>query len=424
MAEEKKKPDLKARLNRAHAGQAPAVNGPAPSLDAPTSAGFAPTPGFAPSVDEDVAAQGAGDPAGDLAVPEFIRQQLAEKAAADARAEAEARAAADALAAAKARAAAAADPFASSSAAVAPQDIRLVIDDKAVADSEVGRGRSGTYIAVAITALLALGGGLMGGLQIASSQDAKKTRDAIGAIRSAVDQSGTTIAQLKEKVDHAAAAAGVQSREDGEQQAAPVRPDQLRVDTDLTTWFGTQGSEPPLTPTTYAGRVGRLRPDLLQKLMTVQIGLQDAWYQLQSHQRITTANLASIRESMEATRNTAQELSRLYVVFTPGPQNGPRLLANLVQGSIEPTGVQLATPMGAGPATRPFYTGGDLTAPNNASSIIPVDSRTGASRVILSHIARPWEEYRGRVRALKNLVDRLEGEHRQLSTALNRPNGG
>ncbi|MEZ4408757.1 MAG: hypothetical protein R3A52_20140 [Polyangiales bacterium] len=162
----------------------------------------------------------------------------------------------------------------------------------------------------------------------------------------------------------------------------------------------------------------------MQKLMTVQVGLQDAWYQLQSHQRITQGNLDSIRGSLATTREAAQQMTNLYVVFTPGPQNGPRLLANLVQGEIQGQGVHLATTVGSGPATRSFYGGGDLTEAANINSAIPIDSRAGAPRVIVAHIARPWEEYRARVRVLKGLVDRLEAEHRQLSEALNRPAGG
>ena len=119
MADEKKKPDLKARLNRTAVGNPPGA-GAAPDFGG-AGAGT-PSAGLDPVGEPVIASSGS-----DIAVPEFIKQQMAEKAAAEARAAEEARqaaerssrAAADRAAQERARAMAA-DPFSSSSVAEAP----------------------------------------------------------------------------------------------------------------------------------------------------------------------------------------------------------------------------------------------------------------------------------------------------------------
>src|SRR5687768_16264716 len=151
MAEEKKKPDLRSRLKGTMAGNPPPASAEPAGVAPPAfDADYAPPTGGAPMDAPPVAPpMGGGD---DIAVPDFIRQQMAEKAAAGDRAPAEARSA-EARAAEQARAAAerqrlaalAADPFSASTSASA-QEARLVIDDKHVSDSEVGRKNTGVIV--------------------------------------------------------------------------------------------------------------------------------------------------------------------------------------------------------------------------------------------------------------------------------------
>jgi hypothetical protein len=422
MAEEKKKPDLKARLNRTAVGTAP-VLGAQPDLAG--AVGGTPSGGLDP-VGEPVIASASAD----IAVPEFIKQQLAEKAAAEARAaeearqaaERESRAAAERAAQERARAMAA-DPFAASTASAGPQEIRLVIDDKAVSDEEVGRKNTGAILGLVIVGVVALGGGfLMGGFMETRKQGAR-TVEAIGEIRRAVDTAGTVIATMKNKVDHAATAAGIaaQGEEPAGQPAAA--PGTATVDEELITWFAQQPPEPPLTPDVYAGRVGRLRPDLVQKLMKVQFELSQAWGDLRRHQGTTQPSLALIRSSMADLQRVRGEYQRMAVVFAPGPENGPRVIGTLVSlGSPDPSGAVAISPALTGtPATRQFYTGGDLTAaPTVGTVAIPVSVSAGLGAVATVGLVRPWSEYVGRLRALRTLVDTLAQDHRQLTDTLSR----
>ena len=147
MAEEKKSPNLKDRLKKTQAGAA----GPAAAPGAVSAPVMPPVSHGGDIIPPPVAPPGGGIPGipgipglgGDVAPPAFVQQQQAADAA-------------------RARAAAAAaDPFGASAApvAAAPQQLVIQLDGKDVADSEVGRTRTGSIVAVAVTALVALGAG-------------------------------------------------------------------------------------------------------------------------------------------------------------------------------------------------------------------------------------------------------------------------
>ncbi len=424
MADEKKKPDLKARLNRTAAAQGappPASTAtPSPADPVAPSTDFVPTP--APIVAPD----------DDLVVPDFIKQQMAEKAAAEARAAEEARLAVEAeerriaeAEARKRRAALAADPFGSSAAVAQPQDIRLVLDDKHVEDHEVGRKNTGSIVAVFVAAAVALGVGFLGGNWLSDREQANRTRAAVVEIRQQVDAAGAIISTMKEKVDRAAEAAAIPAARGNEEPPAPTTaPAAARVEEDLHTWFAQQQPDPPLTPESYAGRVGRLRPELLQKLMKVQIQLQEAWMALRHHQEITAATLPVIRGSLEQLQPTRTNMSQLMVVFEPGQANGPPVMGSLVfarpPGETGTAGQFTIEPAITGtPPTRGLYTSGDLTAPAVIRTVgIPVRSQ-GLPATFASGLARPWLDYQARLRSLRGLVDQLANDHRQLADALN-----
>ena len=426
MADEKKKPDLKARLNRTAVGNPPGA-GAAPDFGG-AGAGT-PSAGLEPVGEPVIASSGS-----DIAVPEFIKQQMAEKAAAEARAAEEARqaaerssrAAADRAAQERARAMAA-DPFSSSSVAEAPQEIRLVFDDKAVSDAEVGRKNTGAIVGLLVVGAVALAGGyLMGGFMETRSQGAR-TVEAISEIRRSVDTAGAVIATMKNKVDHAATAAGIPAQ--GEEPAAgqsAAAPAAATVDEELLTWFAAQPPDPPLMPDVYAGRVGRLRPDLVQKLMKVQFELAQAWGDLRRHTSTSQPNLRLIQTSMQDLQRVRGEYQRLGVVFAAGPENGPRLISTLVSlGPADPTGAVPITPALPGtPPTRQLYAGGDLAAPAAINTVaIPVSVSGGLGAVAMGGLTRPWSEYVARVRNLRTLIDTLAQDHRQLADALSHAGG-
>ncbi|MFO0604348.1 MAG: hypothetical protein U0324_14290 [Polyangiales bacterium] len=422
--EEKKKPDLRSRLNKGASAGATASSEPvAPPTD--VAAPIAPPPAFdAPAAPP--AVSGIGD---DIAVPDFIRQQQAEARAAAERAAAEQarlaaeRAAAERAAAEQARLAAiAADPFSSSAVNAGPQEVRLVIDDKAVADSEVGRKNTGTIITAVATGFIALAAGYLIGDFKASKGEESRTRGAITDIRRSVDATGTAISTLKDKVDRAAAAAGVQGEEGqapAQQQAAAT----LTVDEGLAEWFATQSPDPPLGPDAYAGRVGRLRPDLVAKLMKLQIGLEQVWRELQRHQALSSGPaLTVVRASLADAQRARTEYQRLAVVFGPGRGEGaPPVMGTLVQVTPQQDGsFQLATPVPGAPA-RQLYQSGDLAAPATIGTVIvPVSPTAGLAGTTVSNLNRPWADYAARLRSLKQHVDQLQQDHHSLGEALSR----
>jgi hypothetical protein len=423
MAEEKKKPDLKARLNRTVAGNPPGA-GAAPDFG---GAGT-PSAGLEPVGEPVIASSGS-----DIAVPDFIKQQMAEKAAAEARAAEEARQAAERTARAAAERAAqeraramAADPFASASVAEAPQEIRLVFDDKAVSDLEVGRKNTGAILGFVVVGAVALAGGFLMGGFMETRKQGTRTVEAITDIRRSVDSAGAVIATMKNKVDHAATAAGIAAQGEepaGQPAAAPAA---ATIDEELITWFAAQPPEPPLMPDVYAGRVGRLRPDIVQKLMKVQFELAQAWGDLRRHQGTTQPGLRLIQASMQDLQRVRGEYQRLGVVFAPGPENGPRLISTLVSlGAADPSGAVPITPALPGtPPTRQLYTGGDLASPAVVNTVaIPVSVNGGLGAVAMGGLTRPWSEYVARLRNLRTLVDTLAQDHRQLADALSRAGG-
>ena len=109
----------------------------------------------------------------------------------------------------------------------------------------------------------------------------------------------------------AATAAGI-SGEEGQAAAPPNA--QATVDEGLTTWFSQQSPDPPLGPDVYAGRVGRLRPDLVAKLMKVQIGLEQVWRELQRHQQLSSGpGLLVVRNSLRDAQAARGEYARLEI---------------------------------------------------------------------------------------------------------------
>ena len=425
MADEKKKPDLKARLNRTVVGQGPGgAQGVAPPGAEPAAqSAQVPAPpgleGFVPA--PPVAATE------DLVVPDFIKQQMAEKAAAEARAAAE-KAAAEARAAQQAKAAAAAaDPFAAAHAAPVAhaQEIKLVLDGKDVSDEEVGRQKTGSKLAIVVTGLVALGAGWGFGDLSANRREAERTTTAITEVRRAVDSAGAVIAAMKEKVDQAATAAGVQSNEaEGQQQQAPQA--NATVSEDLATWFAAQPPEAPFSETAYAGRVGRLRPDVVGKLMKFHYELNEAWADLRRHTNLSQGpGLANIRASLADLQRVRGEYQRMMVVFSPGQGDGPPVLGTLVFANPQPGTPNFAiTPVPAGSQpTRTFYTAGDLV-PAMRTVGVPVSVSAGIGPNVVRGLTGPWNEYVTRLRRLRSQAEQLQQDHRALSEALSRGAGG
>jgi hypothetical protein len=230
---------------------------------------------------------------------------------------------------------------------------------------------------------------------------------------------------MKEKVDHAATAARIpaaNANSDDPPAPAAAQAGAPTVDPELATWFQALPSDPPLSPESYAGRVGRLRPDLVQKLMKVQIELQEAFFQLRRHSELSSGpQQALITASIGNLVSTRTELSRLMVVFGPGGNGGPPVMGNLVFAQPAPAEGQFTiTPAIPGtPPTRGIYTAGDLAAAATIRTVgVPV-AMAGVPQAITVGSGRPFQDYQTRLRAIRGLVDQLVTDHRALAEALN-----
>ncbi len=413
MADEKKKPDLKARLNRTQVGQNLGAGVVAPPEVSAPAAVPAP-PGLEGIVAPPVAAA-----ADDLVVPDFIRQQMAEKAAAEARVAAEARAAAERAAQQAKVQAAAADPFAASEAAASThaQDIMLFVDGREVSDDEVGRQKTGSRVGLVVVGVVALGAGLLFGDLRASKREAERATSAITAVRQQVDTAGAIVATLKERVEQAATAAGVPTGE-GENQPAPTA--QATVNEELASWFASQPPEPPFSETAYAGRVGRLRPEVVEKLMKFHIEINETWAELRRHTALSQGGqLTLIRASLNDLTRVRGEFQRLMVVFNPGTAGGPPVLGTLVFAQPGEGGNFTITPVPQRTQpTRTMYTAGDLAA-TMATVGVPVSVQAGIAPQVVRGLTAPWNDYVTRLRRLRSLADQLQQDHRALSQALN-----
>jgi hypothetical protein len=155
--------------------------------------------------------------------------------------------------------------------------------------------------------------------------------------------------------------------------------------------------------------------------MKVQLGLQQAWRDLRRHSETTQSRLQVISASLGDAQRARGELNRLMVVFARGPQNGPAVMGTLVlTAAAEGTpGALTITPAITGtPPTRTLYAAGDLTTQFTTAGI-PVSATAGQSALVVQHLARPWNEYTARLRALQALVTELANDQRTLNDTLN-----
>ncbi len=415
MAEEKKSPNLKDRLKKSQAAQSAAAGAPvappgaaiAPPVMPPVSAmgmeggeviqppsGNAALPGI-PGI------PGFG---GDVAPPAFVTKQKAVDAAV-----------------AKARAAAA-DPFASAAAgSAAPQSLVIHMDNKEVHDHEVGRSNSGTFVAVGITAVVALAAGYAVGGMVTTKGQEHQTLTAVAAVRTEVVRLGDVINQIKEHVDHAVEAGNITiQRGEGGGEAAPAAPPTHPPDVDepLIEWFRGQPPEPPFSPDVYAGRVGRLRSAVVGKITLVTLQFTNAWQLLGQH--VSRTNAANVRTAIAAANPQTNDMSHMLVTFGRSAADAPPFAMLVLQGGAPAANAAIPiTGAGIAPGqTRQPYPGGDIVAANLTNLVFPVAPGQGLAAQALAAAVIPWRQYQARISELKTLVDALVQNHSQLLEAL------
>jgi hypothetical protein len=417
MAEEKKS-NLKDRLKKTQMGSTGAGDSGLPPPAGVASPGDVPPPPFAamppvgvpaPSLPGIPAIGGLG---GDVAPPPFVREQ---QAAAQAAAQ-------DAARAAQVRAAAE-DPFAAaSSVAHAPPPAPVfVMDDRPVDDKEVGKSRTGTFVAVGVTAVIGLGAGFLVGGQTEKNAQSRQTLNALDAVRTKAQDAKTALEAAKTKIDRACERANITGAGEEQPGQAPTHPPEL--DLDLVNWFRQSGGEnAPFGPEVFAGRMGLLHPSVSQKIAGVHVMFAQLWRELQTHSG-ATGDGAAVRESLTAARDSSAMTTRLGLILKQPQPNAPWVgVLTFAQNVNVQTGqVTLAPLNGVPEPTRPraIFVGQQALAPTAfGGTYISVNVTDGLGPQLQRASTLPYLQYRQRLTSLKSLAGQLNTALEALNSTL------
>lgn len=372
MSEEQKKPkdikDLKARLGRNAPSAAP------PGGTIPPGAGVAPPPAgvVAPPA---MAPKGPMIPGASLAPPPFAQQAAQEKKQLD--------------------------PFAAAPAApvaAGPREVRIVVDDKAVSDAEIGRNsgrRNGIIIAIGLVLGLALGYLLGIGMNDRRIQNAAlhDARDLVASIREAGGTLDNVDRLTRQAFEHATP------------QQAGARPS---VDFDAITAL--RALRKPFSAEAFFNKkYSAFGADAVNDLFHLNNNVQIIWQRIEVLAG-TTLSPAARTELTNAVQATADLSSTQYGLI-------PRQIEGAFAGSLvfvdrpaQPAGENAAPPTeatvrtgrGAAGVSKTIYNGQSLEeSPDNFVVLIDTQS----SMHVLGQGLTSFAEYRRRIVELKALID-------------------
>ncbi|MDP3279214.1 MAG: hypothetical protein Q8Q09_28745 [Deltaproteobacteria bacterium] len=413
MADEKK-PNLKDRLKKTQVGmQNPASSPVGPPLAGPPgleNQDIAPPFGVTPPTGQGLPAPafGMGGIPGlsnEVAPPAFVQeQQAAAKAAAAARKVAD-------------------DPFGASTAVAHPQELRIVMDERPVDDSEVGKKRTGTIVAIVVTAIACLGAGFLIGGQSETNSQNRQTLLALNTVRDKAQAAGNTLATVKTKLEAACERANIAGgSEDAPSTAPPSHPP--TVDMDLVTWFRESGGETaPFGPEVFAGRMGRLDPQVSQKIAGVHVLFAELWRQLTAHSQ-AMGNGAAVTESLRSAGDSSAMTLRLGLILKQPQANAPfvGVLALAQNVNVQTGQVTLAALNGVPEPerARAIFTGGQPLAVNQFAGVFfSVNVTDGLGPQLQRASSMAWLQYRQRLTSLKNLVTTLNASHESMMSKIN-----
>lgn len=394
MSDDKKpKKDLRARLGRTISPNTPG----APPIAAPNVGGAAaPAPGAPapvvappaavapPVVAPPIAAPGVAAPKLPFGGPEVAAPPFAQPAE-------------------PARPKAPMDPFAAGPAVAAgPQEVRLVIDDKPVDDSEVGRKQRGRNflllgIGLVVGALLGGGFGSMNGRNVLYNVTVRDGH----AIYQTVNDASARVLEAQTKIDRlverAAGAGG---------QPAGV---------DYATIEELRGMEIPIQANAFARKnYGAFQPGTVDDLFAYYNNVQLVWERINRLAALTLNE--SRRAELDRTAQAAGEsASALYGVLPVSTEDG--ILGSLV--FIEPIEGQaklMARPRRGGPGREfdRFVPGS--TIGNTPSAVMVVDGAQSAG--VLAEQLGAFRQYVNDIRELKTLMDQTVEIQGRLTTSL------
>jgi hypothetical protein len=236
---------------------------------------------------------------------------------------------------------------------------------------------------------------------------------AIAALRSAIEGQAEVMTALRTQVARAVARAE-RVPPAGYTPAALQGGAEPDVDEELLEWIMSQPAEPPFSPDVYAGRVGRLRADVVGHVVQFQLQLFDVWRLLAELARGT--RVADVRAARDAARPDAPEP---VVTFQRDAAGTTRAV---LAGTLRPPGPGgLVAIHGAGIApgsTRRSYAGGALSEADLGAVAVPIALQPGLGSQVRAALVQPWVQYRARLRALSQSVDALGATYDTLRAQL------
>jgi hypothetical protein len=398
MSDDKKpKKDLRARLGRTispNTPGAPAIGAPAVGAAAPAAKPGAPVPapvalgkpvagGIAPPIASPVLAPpgGAGTPfGGGVAPPPFGQPRRSDPP--------------------KARAPS--DPFASGPSADGPREVRLVIDDKPVDESEVGkrnRGRNFLLIGIGL-ALGALLGGGFGSMNARNTLYNVTVRDGHD-IYDTVTQSSTVVLDAQTKIDRLV------------ERASGVGGQPMAVD--YETIQALQGIEIPIHAGAFARKnYGAFNPGTVDDLFAYYNNVMLLW---ERFQRLAAQTLPEAhRTELDRTSQMAGEVtSTFYGVIPQVTDDG--LVATLVVldpfNEATPTKRVVRQRRGATQSREMDLLTAESTITDSATFVIPT-----APGAVLADQLGAFRQYVADIREIKALMDQTVEIQGRLTTSL------
>lgn len=352
--------DLKARLGKTIVPQQEGNAGPMP----PPNLGQGPAPGANPGQAQKKA---PAFPGADVAPPPFLQKKKPRKAA---------------------------DPFAAGEAQAGPREVRLVVDDKPVADHEVGRAqRFRTILIASAVGLVAVGVGYAGGSTMAGREQynaaVRDGKDIFHRVQHASDEVQKAHRLVNEAVDAA--------------KGGPGKPPVV----DYQAIQGLRALKKPFNAGDFARRRYQLfKPATVDGIFEYYNDVNQLWAKFTSLAATTlpTRRRAILDESAKAANDLAtiqtgcvpdieDKETMCGLVFVHPREEGDKLKPGEINVSLTPTGQTFA---------KTVFTGQDLTS--NPSNYVIIND-TKRSLGVLGNRASQFAGYQQDLLEIKKLMD-------------------
>ncbi len=399
MSDPKPKKDLRARLGKTISPTTPgappiAAPGAVPGISAPTAPAAASDPGVlapppiaAPPIAPPPIAAPASIFGSDIAPPPFAQP----------------------AAAAPKRPSIPADPFAAAQVPSGPQEVRLVIDEKPVNDSEVGRAQRGKLFAIAAVCILVgtalgWGGGSMNGRRGLYNITVRDGHDIFNVVNAA----SHTVEEAQQKVNACVEAAAGQGGQ-------PSRVDYASIE-------ALRGLENPLSAGAFARKnYNAFQPGTVDDLFSYYNNVQQLWTLFQ-HLENSTLPEARRAELDRTATATADAASQQYgaVLVRQSDEDGGMIMGQLAfleeapPENNQPRVLARGTRGGPGRAMAIFGPG--LEIGTSPSYVLLIDG--AGSRGVLASQTGAFGQYVNDIREIKTLMDQTIEIQGRLTTSL------